>query len=278
MPLAAQGGPATVDALVRNGAGQPVDPIGLTLEIRDLGGVLVDGPHSVPPIVRTALGRYVYTWAVPDDQPIATYEVTWLGIDPTTAETVYGADRIDVVAPGYIGTGLTFLSTADYDGVRHLLGVTDLDVTNDVIESLPFGQHAELRVKTSDPDWASVVPGSTAWEYLRTATAYGAAALIAESFAKGGMVSLAHGPGTGARTAADWDKVATTLWAYFPRLIQAAEELESGVVTAEPKMYDFRLLHHSGPTSARIASSEATDLAWTLDLWDPMFLGGYFVR
>jgi hypothetical protein len=292
MPLGPQGGDVTVDALVRNGAGAPVDATSLTIEIRTTAMVLVDGPHLVPPIVHLDLGHYEYTWAIPALQTLGTYNVTWTGIDPTTLESLYGYDTIEVVPPGYIQTGLYFLAQADYEDVRRLIGVTDLDVSDETIQALPFGQHAELRVRTAVPTWADITIGGEPWNYLRTAVAYGTAALIAESYAKGGMVSLAHGPGTGGRTAKDWDDLAKVLWGYFPKLVIAA----TGPPPQEiPMMYDFQLLRASGPRSARLRGEETYAWAtsppfgpgneyldvhqagWSL-FWDPIWLAGQLPR
>jgi hypothetical protein len=241
MPIVAQGGDLTLDALVRNGASAPCDATDLAVAIYTLAGALVDGPFVEPAISHLALGQYRYIWAVPDLQAIGTYEAKWSGKDNFGA-TVLGDETFDVVEPGSILVGpLDFLvKPDDYDGVRNLLGVTVLDLPDETIEMLPFAPHAEILVKAEIVDWEDIPMDDPRWMLLRLGTAYATAALIAESNAKGGFLGLVRGEGS--RSAADWDSIAKTFWSYFQRLVDQGEDPYGQEMVIGPWMV---IAHHS---------------------------------
>jgi hypothetical protein len=254
--IAAQGTTATLSALVRNGAGQPTAAPDLTLTVYDPAAG-VELTVAIPTIVVDGVGLYHYDWVLDANEPLGAYTATWQGT--VGGQPVTGNETIEVVPAGSIFTDpVTFIDAGDYASIRFLLGVEEIDLRDDVIVSLAFAQHAELRVKTVFPTWHDLVVNSLPWKYLKTATAYATAALIAESYAKGGMIGLARGQGVGVRAFADWDKLSATLWSYFPKLIEDAQAIKDGVQPViEPSTYDFRLVHIGGSAHAAELRNQA---------------------
>jgi hypothetical protein len=107
MPIVAQGGTVTLEAVVGHSNGSPADDANLTLTILDDAGVPVAGfPVAIPPIVRDDLGEYHYDWTVPALLPVGDYTATWdATVDGADAG---GSEQVEVVPPGSVGTtGLT---------------------------------------------------------------------------------------------------------------------------------------------------------------------------
>ena len=259
MPLASQDTTVTLEAYIKNAAGDLVVCSDLSLTVYDPLSVPLTGfPVSEPPIVADSLGHYTYAWTVSATADLGQYLAVWSGTVGGVAVT--GQEQWEVVSGGMITPGpADFITTAQYDDIRHLLGVTDLDLEDDTISSFAFVQHAELRVKSAVPDWQTMDTDSTEWEYLQLATIYGTAALLAETFAKGGMVALARGPSVQGRTIAEWDAIAKTLWGHFPQLIGATKDTPAPTVET---LYDFALVRKSGPTSKKIREDK---VAGTVD-------------
>lgn len=193
MARVAQGGQVVLEALTDRSNGTPVDAPDLTLTITDILAVIVPGfsfPVAIPPIVRVDLGRYEYLWtvgALAIGQYLATWECT---IDGAPAA---GTEIVDVVLPGEIAPPeLDILLHGDYDAIRAMLGVEAVDVEDSVIDLPAYAPYIEARVKALVPDWATVVADPTDSLFLRAAVRYGVAAELAESYVKGGTVSLVH--------------------------------------------------------------------------------------
>lgn len=234
--LAAQGSDLDLTAFGRTGTNQSQDIDSITLTIEDANSNIIVGPVSLPPIVRVTLGHYVYTWAIPSLQTIGTYYAQWSGIGDVDGSVLAGLEEIQVVAEGYISTSAFFPAPDGYEDVRNLLGVTDLDLTNEVIASAPFLGQAELMLKRAVSDWETNLDVDKQ-TLLRLASEYATAALIAESMAKGGFMSLVRTEG-GNR---DWDKMAALLWSRYFSLMSAGDE-PSG------QLYMLPMLYRTSPT------------------------------
>jgi hypothetical protein len=223
VPRVAQGGRVTLHGHVGRSNGYPADAADLHLTLLTEAGTVVSGfPVAIPPIVRLGLGDYSYEWTVPGAFPLGDYTATWHAtVDGADAG---GSETVEVVEPGTIDPGpLIFLrDPEDYDGIRNLLGVTDLDVPATLIESVPFGPHAELLVMAAVEDWEDIPSADTRWTVLRLASSYATAALIAESAAKGGFLGFLRGEGS--RSGADWTEISKTFWGYYERLLERGEE------------------------------------------------------
>ena len=212
MPRVAQGGIEKLRGNVGRSNGYPADAPDLTLTLYSSDGHVVDGfPVAIPPIVREDLGLYYYDWSVPIDMPLGDYTATWHGtVDDAPAG---GSETVEVVEPGAIETGPLDLlrNPEDYEAIRNLLGVTLLDAADELIESPPFGPHAELLVKNVAGGWEDIPSADPRWTLVRLAASYATAALMAESVAKGGFLGLARPDGQGR----DWDAHAKVMWSYF---------------------------------------------------------------
>jgi hypothetical protein len=106
------------------------------------------------------------------------------------------------------------LLTEDYDGVRSLLGLTDLDLTDGTIDQPPFGPAGEAWVTSRVTDWSTILTPGQGYDaarhlMLRIACAYAAAAYIAETYVQGGTVGLVS---FGTQSSRDWPKLASGLW------------------------------------------------------------------
>lgn len=109
-----------------------------------------------------------------------------------------------------------YLSTADYDAIRSVLGTTKLDVDDALIEQLPFGPQAVLML-SERADLATLygqdVSPPPSRVIVKLALVYATGALIAEQYGKGGLVSNLRPEGGQRNVAAD----AAALWQYFER-------------------------------------------------------------
>jgi len=244
MPIVAQGG--TVDpplrALVRNGAGQPSDATGLLVRIKDLDGDIVAGPWLEPDIVHAGLGDYTYAWTVPLLFAMGSYYAEWVGI--VGGASVTGTDPIEVVLAGSIGPGaLDILQLpGDYDAIRAMLGVTEIDVEDSIIDLPSYGPYIEARVKELVPDWSTVMADPVTSLFLRAAVRYGVAAELAESYVKGGTVSLVHKE----EPRRNWSEWARIFWTRYEEAL--ARVATSGIPDDD---YDLPTGKLTGPTRSR---------------------------
>lgn len=97
-----QGGPITVDATFRDGAGTLVDPVDPTIAISDSNSVVVI-PSATP--TRTSVGRFSYTFTVPISAATGVWDVRWRGT--INGSPVIADDVFEVVAAGVIAVGAT---------------------------------------------------------------------------------------------------------------------------------------------------------------------------
>lgn len=152
----------------------------------------------------------------------------------------------------------TILQAGDYDAIRNILGVTNTDLTDDVIESMQFGQQADAYVKEKVPGWETQNQTSEGSYRLRLATVYLTAAYIAESHAKGGYLGFIYPPG---RTFEQWDALAKQFrgsgdeWVGFAQA--ADEEAPSSALHSVP------LMVLAGPTRAAGDETSWPPLPWT---------------
>lgn len=146
------------------------------------------------------------------------------------------------------------LTADDYDAIRALLGVEEIDVPDDLVDRLPFGPQAERRIQLRLPTWQVDREDAIRGLLIRMSTAYAAAAFIAESYVQGGTVGLIRGAGATSRSRADWIALAASLWA------RSEEEIVALAVTVIPAMYDLGGLRVGGPT--RTYNQGAYGRAW----------------
>jgi len=242
MPRVAQGGFVTLQGNVGRANGYPADAPDLTLVILDTVGDPVAGfPVDIPPIMRVDLGVYTYAWAVPIDLAIGDYVATWEGtVDGAPAG---GSETVEVVPPGAVDAGpLDILLAGDYDSIRAMLGVDTIDVEDDIINLPAYGPYIEARVKELVPDWATVNLDAVASLFLRAAVRYGVAAELAESYVKGGTVSLVHKE----EPRRNWSEWARIFWLRYEEAL--ARVTTSGIPDDD---FDLPTGTLSGPTRSR---------------------------
>jgi hypothetical protein len=248
MPYVGIGGTVTLKAKTVNAAKQPTDASALQLVITDPAGAPLAGfPLSIGSFVRTALGRYEYEWDCPGDAVEGTYIANWTGT--AGGAPIYGQEEILVLPAGLVLTGpLDFLTTADYDGIRNLLGVEKVDLTDETIESYPFAPQAEMWMKVRTSNWEDQIQDPEAIPIFRLAAAYLTAAFIADGYVQGG--TLGHIRPKDNEMARDWVKIAAMLRDRFGdwfSIIEANQVFEE----ADTTIYDLNMVQLSGPTRKR---------------------------
>ena len=103
MTRVAQGGTATLDAVITDGTGSPADATGITLTVATSAGVPVAGfPVVSPAIVHSGVGTYTYAWAVGIGQAVGFYTATWSGT--VDGGAVDGYESVEVVTPASLLT------------------------------------------------------------------------------------------------------------------------------------------------------------------------------
>ena len=148
----------------------------------------------------------------------------------------------------------TFLREGDYDAVRFVLGVTELDVTDEHIEMLPYAPTITRMIKARVSNWQTQIANAESLAQIRTATIYGVVASIAESAAQGGFLGLTE----------RWPRPRNPLeWRRFSEWAWTQYEVWTGAVEAgdtEPEaLYDLPGVKMNGPSRAA-----GTPYAW----WD----------
>ena len=139
----------------------------------------------------------------------------------------------------------------DFDAIRALLGVTEVDLKDYVILLTPYGPMIESRVKEVVPDWATLVDDPIVAPRLRTAVAYGIAATLAESYMKGGTVSLVQRE----EPRRNWSEWARILWNRYREALAR--------VTSEGSADDIYLLTPvvvTGPSRTRGTAPDWTGI------------------
>jgi len=259
MPIVAQGGTIKLDALFRNSSQQATEPDAgsVSVQLRDPIGNVVLGPFAEPPIVNEpGVGAFSYTWSVPINAALGTWVAEWFG--NIAGDTIGpGNDFIEVVLPGTIATpGLSFLiKPDDYDAIRAVLGMADADLTDEQIELSTFAEQGEERVKARISNWEDQVGDPDRLYALRVAAAYATAALIAESYAKGGAIGNVY-PTT--RDPSDWDALATLLWQRHEEWMAMAEAWDDN---PEPT-FSVPLVRLAGPSRSNQPSVDTVP-PWT---------------
>lgn len=242
MPIVGQGGTISLRAETRNGSGQLSDPTSLVLEIRNPSNAVAAGPFVVPPIVRDSLGMYHYSWAVPALATLGDWLAVWTGV--INSAPIYGQEPIEVVLAGSVVIGPVdqiIYAPGDYDSIRAMLGVTDVDIEDTIIDLPAYRPYMEERVKAIVPDWEAIGLDPTGAAFLRAAVRYGVAALLAESYVKGGTVSLVHEE----LPRRNWSEWARIFWLRYEEAI--ARVTTSGVPDDD---FDAPMLVLRGPSRA----------------------------
>ena len=217
------GGTITVNAAFNLLDGSPADPTTLTLTIEHPDGtkdeIISNNPLTpTAPVIRTGIGVYK---ADIELDAIGRWTYWWVGTG-----TAAGANDGEFYVTSRLFDSLSFLTLpSDFDEVRALLGVSKLDLTDEVIKSRPFAPHAELKIKDAVPTWTDLLPPGTPEEEdqllrLQMAAQYETGALIAETYARGGMVGLQEA--NIERDPEEWIALAALLRGYYHDLLNDA--------------------------------------------------------
>ena len=130
---------------------------------------------------------------------------------------------------------------ADYDAIRAMLGVERIDVEDDILELPSYGPYIEARIKVLVPDWETVKADPTRTMFLRAAARYGVAAELAESYVKGGTVSLVHRE----EPRRNWSEWARIFWVRYEEAL--ARITTTGIPDDD---YDLPTTVKAGPSRA----------------------------
>lgn len=256
------GQPLVVDATFTV-AGVPTDPTSIVFTIEEPDGDILT--FNWPPagaITKVTTGIFKGQ-VTPTKLGAHAYRMVAAGAAAGVLE-----DTFTVVS--VIDGGLDFIFTPDdYEGVRMLLGVTELDVANSVIEVRPFGPIAEASVKGEIEDWATVLAdalgvtptavGLLRWQWIVAAAQYLTASLIANTMARGGFVGLVRGEGQ--RSPNDWKSYAAELWTLGQQYIEQGKDT-TGDIDIDELFYGFPMMITAGPTKKKERNS-----AWALTTW-----------
>lgn len=256
------GQPLVVDATF-SVAGVPTDPTAITFRIREPDGDILQ--YTWPPngvIVKISNGVF-QGQATPTKLGMHGYRMIATG---TAAGVIEDTFLVSTVIDGPLQIIVT---PDDYEGIRMVLGVTDLDVPNSVIDTRPFGPVGEALVQSEVDDWAAVkaiIYGNTVptaatlirWQFLVAATQYVIASLIANTMARGGFVGLVRGEGQ--RDSSAWAKYAGELWGLGQTYLGQATVLDPNL--EELFGFGFPIMITAGPTKKRERSS-----AWAPNNW-----------
>ena len=128
-------------------------------------------------------------------------------------------------------------------------GVTEIDVEDSIIELPSYGPYIEARVKGLVPDWSTVMADPDMALFLRAAVRYGVAAELAESYVKGGTVSLVHRE----EPRRNWSEWARIFWTRYEEAL--ARVTTSGVPDDD---YDLPTGLLTGPTRSRGTAADWT--------------------
>lgn len=237
-------------------AGAPTDPTAITFTIEEPDGTVLE-----------------FEWP-PDSQYVAKITTGVFQGQYTPTKVGRHAYRMEgtgaaagVIEEEFLVTSLVtgvlqiVYTPEDMEGIRNLLGVTVLDVPNEVIERRPFGLISEAQIMAQIEDWEDVKDAAALadpvalmrWQFISTATQYLIAAQIARTMAKGGFVGLVRPEG--GRTAKDWED-------YADQLQTMAEGYAAQGALVDPNEADnvanylFPIMLISGPTTKRERQSD----------------------
>jgi hypothetical protein len=149
----------------------------------------------------------------------------------------------------------------DYDGIRALLGVTKIDIEDDIIDLPTYGPAIESRIKMIVTDWADLLAEPNNQIALRNAAMYGVAATLAESYVKGGTVSLVHKE----EPRRNWSEWARIFWNRYEEWMGRSTLSPDGSAGVQDDDYDVPMQILRGP-----GRSNRTPLGWR-DEYPPMW-------
>lgn len=227
---------ATPTAEFRVG-GVLTDPTAVTFTVEQPDGVETTYVYGTDPeLIRDSAGIY-HVEVLTDQQGTWVYRFVGTGAATGANEGQFSVtsqvvDALDIL-----------LSPGDYDSIRAMLGVEMIDLSNLTIELPAYGPYIEARVKVLVPDWATILGDPEVSPFLRAAVRYGVAAELAESYMKGGTVSLVHKE----EPRRNWSEWARIFWLRY-------EESLARVTTADGAVdddYDLPTTLTPGPTSSR---------------------------
>jgi len=212
------GQPMVLDLTTKNLAGALTDPTTLTLTIEQPSGALLgpSGAYAWPPdgsiIVKSSAGTFTAT-ITPTLQGLHSYRWIATGTAAGVFEGVFEVVSVQVDV-------LSILKLPeDFEAIRNVLGVTTLDLEDSTIKSLAYAPWAEIQAKQRVTTWATDLVDATKGPQLRLAVVYLAGALVAETYAKGGMIGFV--PSTVSNLPPrDWKQTAAELRAAYEAVIE----------------------------------------------------------
>lgn len=218
-----------------------------------------DPPGPAGPIVRDSAGVF-HADLITTEKGLWAYRFVAAGSGASAAEGEFWvqskvSDLLDLMISG-----------EDYEGVRNLLGVTEIDVDDTIIESPVYGPLAELQVKIRVADWEVKLTDETNAMRLRFAAAYWTASLIAETYAQGGMIGLAH---DGRLENRDWKGLAATLRGQSENWLAELLEDEEGTP------YTVPMIRLTGPSRTKYSATGAPRVRPRWAYGYPIVWGGW---
>lgn len=189
---------------------QPITPDTVTCTVRDPSGVT-----SNPAAASIGGGTYQANVEVDDS---GWWSWRMVGLTASFKGVVEGTFY---VKPSYVTPELDILDAPDdLEAVRNVMGLTAWDVTDDLIRANEFAWQAEYRVKKEFADW-STATGDTLI-LLKLASVYATAALLSESYAKGGTIGNTEGGD--ADQERDWVKFAALMWSRYQEFMASVND------------------------------------------------------
>lgn len=214
--------------------GTPTDPTALTLTVEDAAGDETVYTFGVGvTIVKDSDGEFHAT-LVPAIQGRWVYRFVGTG-------TASGANEGEFLVTSGIVAGLEILTApGDLDSVRALLGVEEVDLEDRIIYLPLYGPTIEARVKALIPDWETALADDLCSPILRATVAYGVAAQLAESYMKGGTVSLVHQE----QPRRNWSEWARIFWQRYEQYLARVRTC----VAPTDEDYDMPSVRLAGPS------------------------------
>jgi hypothetical protein len=220
--------------------GTPTDPGTVRLTFQSPSGELTIWEYGVDAgigagVFKTATGSY-YADIPADAEGVWAYRFVGTLPAPGAAEGWF------IVSTRIVSVLDILLRPMDYDAIRAMLGVERVDLDDDILELPAYGPYMETRVKALVPDWETVKEDATLSVFLRAAVRYGVAAELAESYVKGGTVSLVHRE----EPRRNWSEWARIFWQRYEEAL--ARITTSGVPDDD---FDVPTGKLTGPTRSR---------------------------
>jgi hypothetical protein len=229
----------------------PTDPTTVEFRTEAPDGEETTYAFPGPNVFKDDVGEY-HAEITPDEK--GKWLFRWVGTG-----TAAGADEGAFLIVDSLQDNFSFLVLPeDHDAVRSVLGITEADLEDWQIEQSTFAGQAEQRVKNRVSNWEEQLLDPDRLYALRLASAYATAALIAESYAKGGTIGNVYGPRIPERAANDWSTSAAYLWQRHEEWIAMAEAWD----TVPEITYGLPMVKASGPSKANQRGPE-TIPPWT---------------